>query len=109
MLNRRTPVKVSIHSGRGSFKRYSNLKSLCNAYLWTNGNFQPMKAIEIGGQIDTNGFVRIDTPLSVSNKRVKVIILMPEDDEIDDESWLQSMASNSACLLYTSPSPRDIR
>jgi hypothetical protein len=55
-----------------------------------------MRAIEIGGQIDKNGLIKIDTPLSVSNKRVKVIILLPEDDEIDDESWLQSIDSNSA-------------
>ena len=55
-----------------------------------------MKAIEIAGQIDENGLVKIDNALPISNRRVKIIILMPDEDEIADEIWLQTLAKNEA-------------
>ncbi len=55
-----------------------------------------MKAIEIGGQIDEKGLLKIDHPLQLINKQVKIIILVPEDDEIEDVTWLRANSSNPA-------------
>ena len=56
-----------------------------------------MKAIEITGKIDNEGILTIDQPLKLHNKQVKIIILIPEEeDEMDDTLWLQAISSNSA-------------
>ncbi|MBI5916864.1 MAG: hypothetical protein HY842_15935 [Bacteroidetes bacterium] len=53
-----------------------------------------MKAIEIIARIDEKGIIRLDAPLKVANKRVKIIILFAEDEHIGDEQWLYAAASN---------------
>lgn len=53
-----------------------------------------MKAIESGGFLDDKGFLKLDNPLKIINQKVKVIILIPENDEIGDETWLQAISSN---------------
>lgn len=55
-----------------------------------------MKAIETTARIDEKGIIRLDAPLKVVNKRVKIIILFPEDEHIGDEQWLYAAASNPA-------------
>jgi hypothetical protein len=56
-----------------------------------------MKAIEITGKIDNEGILTIDQPLKLHNKQVKIIILIPEEeDEMDDALWLQAVSSNPA-------------
>lgn len=56
-----------------------------------------MKAIEITGKIDNKGILTIDQPLKLHNKQVKIIILIPEEeDEMDDALWLQAVSSNPA-------------
>jgi hypothetical protein len=56
-----------------------------------------MKAIEITGKIDNKGILTIDRPLKLHNKQVKIIILIPEEeDEMDDALWLQAVSSNPA-------------
>ena len=47
-----------------------------------------MKAIEIAGHVDDNGNLHIDHPLSIFGKKVKVIILVPESEDIDDHEWV---------------------
>lgn len=54
-----------------------------------------MRAIEADGHIDERGMLKINNPLSVSNKKVRVIILL-EEEELDEESWLKNASSNQA-------------
>ncbi|NBC08750.1 MAG: hypothetical protein GVY26_16290 [Bacteroidetes bacterium] len=54
-----------------------------------------MKAIEIAGQIDDDGKLHTEVVLrQAQNKRVKVIILIPEEEEISDAAWLSSLSDN---------------
>ena len=56
-----------------------------------------MKAIETTGKIDNKGFLQLDKPLRLQEKKVKIIILMPEENEIEDEKlWLTSISNNPA-------------
>lgn len=55
-----------------------------------------MKALELNGFLDDKGVLKLDNPLKIINQQVKVIILIPEKDDIDDTSWLQGVSSNSA-------------
>jgi len=56
-----------------------------------------MRAIEVTGQIDKKGILRLDNPLTMREKKVKVIILMlEEDEEIEEKQWLKAMTNNSA-------------
>ncbi len=55
-----------------------------------------MKAVEVTGKINEKGWLTLDQPLQLHNKRVRVIILMSEEEDIEDEIWLQSVSSNPA-------------
>jgi hypothetical protein len=56
-----------------------------------------MRAIEATGQIDNQGNLRLDNPLVMREKKVKVIILVAEEnEEIDDNLWLTSITDNPA-------------
>lgn len=68
-----------------------------------------MKAIEMTGQIDQNGFLHIDHPLSVVNTRVKVIILVAEK-EVTPENGLPPIKEpkKQAVLPETVISPNQV-
>ncbi len=51
--------------------------------------------IEATGKVDNLGNLRLDSPLKVKEKQVKVIILLPEEEE-EDTLWLKSITNNSA-------------
>ena len=53
-----------------------------------------MKAIETGGFLDEKGFLILDNPLQINNKRVKIIILIPENDDISDTIWMYANTTN---------------
>ncbi|WP_162054383.1 hypothetical protein [Pontibacter pamirensis] len=55
-----------------------------------------MKAIEVTGEIDNKGVLRLDHPLKMRDKKVKVIILLSEDEEVEDKQWLATMTTNPA-------------
>lgn len=56
-----------------------------------------MRAIEVTGKINKKGILRLDNPLRIREKNVKVIILVSEqDEETDEKVWLAAMASNPA-------------
>ncbi|MBK6993929.1 MAG: hypothetical protein IPH31_03025 [Lewinellaceae bacterium] len=57
-----------------------------------------MQAIETTAQIDQLGNLKLLTPLRLRNQKVRVIILLPEDDEIDDKSWL--LAIQNPALIF---------
>jgi hypothetical protein len=60
-------------------------------------NIPPMKAIEVTGTVDAQHRLTLDQPLpaDISN-RVRVIILVPEDGEIDERAWYAAAAKNPA-------------
>lgn len=54
-----------------------------------------MRAIEVTGKIDKKGVLRLDSPLIMRGKKVKVIILMSEEaEETEENLWLSAMANN---------------
>ena len=53
-----------------------------------------MKAIETSGTIDEEHRLHLDGPVPVAGpSRVRVIILVPDDDDIDEQNWLRSVAN----------------
>jgi hypothetical protein len=62
------------------------------------------KAIEVAGEIDAQRQLHLDAPLPVAGpSRVRVIILVPEDTEIDEAEWLRSAAKNPAFDFLRDP------
>ncbi len=56
-----------------------------------------MKAIEVGGTIDEQGQLHLDEVLpSAGAGRVCVILQYPGEEEIDERTWLNAGANNSA-------------
>lgn len=56
-----------------------------------------MKAIETTGTVNEQHQLLLDKPLShVDPGRVRVIVLVPEEDEIDEKGWLEAITTNSA-------------
>ena len=54
------------------------------------------KAIETTGRLDEHNRIILDEPISVkASQSVKVVILF-EDEEIDEQSWMNSAAVNPA-------------
>ncbi len=53
-----------------------------------------MHAVETIAHIDQFGNITLPKPLQLRNKSVRIIILLPEDDQISDETWLQAAAQN---------------
>ncbi len=55
------------------------------------------EAIETTATIDAEQRLILDEPLpSVRSGRVRVIILLPEEDDIDESEWLKAGGSNPA-------------
>ena len=55
-----------------------------------------MQALESSGRIDKNGQLQLDAPLDVTDKRVKVIVLISGEEELSDQHWLPGMKGNQA-------------
>lgn len=56
-----------------------------------------MKAIETTGTVNEQHQLLLDEPLShVDPGRVRVIVLIPEEGEIDENTWLTAAAANPA-------------
>ncbi|MDT5122956.1 MAG: hypothetical protein QOC96_2438 [Acidobacteriota bacterium] len=57
-----------------------------------------IQAIEVQGEIDEQNQLHLDEPLrAVKPGRVRVIILLAEESEMDDErEWLEAAANNPA-------------
>ena len=65
-----------------------------------------MKSIEINTKTDKEGHLKINYPLNKKDKKVRVIILLDEqNDDIDEEKkWLNSIQSNPAFDFLKEPS-----
>jgi hypothetical protein len=55
-----------------------------------------MRAIEAFGEIDKDGRIKLEKPIDHEGKRVKVIILFPEEDDIDDAHWLEAISQSQS-------------
>ena len=59
-----------------------------------------MRAIEVTGQIDKKGILRLDNPLIMKDMKVKVIILMSEEDEkTEEKQWLKAIPNNPSFIF----------
>ena len=56
-----------------------------------------MKAIEVEGTVDENGQLHLDEPLTVLGPgRVRVILLSPHEEDVQEREWLSAAARNPA-------------
>ena len=55
-----------------------------------------MRAIEAFGEIDKDGRIKLEKPIDHEGKRVKVIILFSEEDDIDDALWLEAVSKSDS-------------
>jgi len=63
-----------------------------------------MKAIETTGIINARGQLVLDEPLlAVAPTRVRVVILLPEETDIDEMKWLRAAARNPAFDFLKEP------
>jgi len=66
------------------------------------------KAIETTGTIDAQHHLVLDGVLPITGPtRVRVIILVPEDSDINETEWLQAAAANPA-FYFLKDSEEDI-
>jgi len=64
----------------------------------------PMKAIEVTGTVDKQGQLHLDEPLSILGpRRIRVILLFPEEADIDEREWLQAAVNNPAFDFLKDP------
>ncbi len=62
------------------------------------------RAVEATGTIDKDHRLVLDEPLPIDGpSRVKVIVLVPDDPELDEKLWLQAARSNPAFEFLTDP------
>ena len=62
------------------------------------------RAIETTGTVDKEHRLVLDEPLPIAGpSRVKVIILLPEDADLDEKLWLEAARSNPAFEFLTDP------
>ena len=63
-----------------------------------------LKAFEVAGTIDEKRQLHLDAPLPIAGpSRVRVIILIPEETDIDEKEWLRMAASNPAFDFLKEP------
>ncbi len=55
-----------------------------------------MKAIERNTVTDKKGYLKLNIPLQMKEKPVKVIILMEENDEEEEKLWMEAISKNPA-------------
>ena len=61
-------------------------------------------AVETTGTVDKEHKLVLDEPLPIEGpSRVRVIILLPDDTDIDEKLWLQATRSNPAFEFLTDP------
>jgi len=57
----------------------------------------PWKALEVVGTVDEQRRLHVDESLPiVGPRRVRLIVLIPEDTDIDEREWLRAAATNPA-------------
>jgi hypothetical protein len=63
-----------------------------------------MCAIETTGTLTAQGQLQLDHPLPQQKaSRVRVIVLMPEEADLNEETWLRAVASNPSFAFLNDP------
>ncbi len=63
-----------------------------------------IKAIEVSGEIDEARQLHLDEPLPISGpSRVRVIILVPDQSDLEESEWLIAGATNPAFEFLADP------
>ncbi|MFW5774277.1 MAG: hypothetical protein ACOCWD_06310 [Tangfeifania sp.] len=64
-----------------------------------------MKALEVKTKTDNNGHLKVDIPLNLKNKDVRLLILMNENNDIveDEKLWLYSVKNNPSFDFLNDP------
>ncbi len=63
-----------------------------------------MKAIETNGMIENERRLLLDDPLPIlASNRVRVIVLMEEEHEVEEQAWQRSAAANPAFAFLQEP------
>jgi hypothetical protein len=63
-----------------------------------------VKALELTGTVDAQRQLHLDEPLPfMGPSRVRVLILVMEEQEITEDEWLRAAASNSAFDFLQNP------
>ena len=64
-----------------------------------------MEAIEIKSRTDKKGFIRLDYPLKIKDKNVRILILVEDEiDQQDEETeWLKAVSNNPAFHFLQEP------
>jgi hypothetical protein len=56
-----------------------------------------MNAIETTGVVDAQHQLRLDEPLPIPGQsRVRVIVLVPEEDDISEQAWIKAASASPA-------------
>ena len=62
------------------------------------------KALEVTGTIDEESRLHLDEPLPIAGpSRVRVIIVFPEETDIDETEWLRAATMNPAFDFLQEP------
>lgn len=62
-----------------------------------------MKAIETHGIVNREGRLILKDQIPLPPSSVRVIVLAPDDDDMNEQDWLRSAASNEAFQFLTDP------
>ncbi len=63
-----------------------------------------LRALEIGGTVDEHRKLHLDAPLPITGpSRVRVIILFPDEADIDEQEWLRAAMANPAFDFLKEP------
>ena len=63
-----------------------------------------LRALEVAGTIDAQRQLHLDEPLPIAGpSRVRVIVLLPEETDIDEQEWLRAAMTNPALAFLQEP------
>ena len=65
---------------------------------------ETMRAIETTGILNTQGQIQLDHPLPQDKvSRVRVILLMPEEEDLNEQTWLGAISTNPSFAFLNDP------
>lgn len=63
-----------------------------------------MKVVETTGTVDEQHRLHVDAPLPIDGpSEVRVLVLVPENGELDERSWMRAAATNPAFDFLNEP------
>ena len=63
-----------------------------------------MRVIETTGTLTAQGQLQLDQPMpQAKSSPVRVIVLLPDDDDLEQENWLQAVANNPSFAFLHDP------